>query len=60
MKGQLNARLPGLRATRRLGTGGGLPPLPAGYAFRTQSFGGTTYYMTETIAGEVYFLTERV
>lgn len=26
MKGQLNARLPGLRATRRLGTGGGAGP----------------------------------
>lgn len=26
MKGQLNARLPGLRATRRLGTSGGSPP----------------------------------
>lgn len=39
MKGQLNARMPGLRATRRLGTGGGSAQPPAGFIYLRDSDG---------------------
>ena len=35
--------------------GGGVPPLPAGYAFLTRSIEGVTYYLTRTIAGVTYY-----